>query len=89
MAYNPYTGRWEMDGAQQVQMQPMPRAQVHRQHGGKDHCAVPDIPGADGRGKGSDTAARAAEADHGRPTEHGRENRGIGGKTQCKIRSWH
>lgn len=28
MAYNPYTGRWEMDGAQQVQMQPMPRAQV-------------------------------------------------------------
>ena len=27
MAYNPYTGRWEMDGAQQVQMQPMPRPQ--------------------------------------------------------------
>lgn len=28
MAYNPYTGRWEMDGAQQVQMQPMPRVQT-------------------------------------------------------------
>ena len=27
MAYNPYTGRWEMDGAQQIQMQPMPRPQ--------------------------------------------------------------
>ena len=27
MAYNPYTGRWEMDGAQQMQMQPMPRPQ--------------------------------------------------------------
>lgn len=27
MAYNPYTGRWEMDGAQQVQMQPLPRPQ--------------------------------------------------------------
>ena len=25
MAYNPYTGRWEMDGAQQIQLQPMPR----------------------------------------------------------------
>lgn len=25
MAYNPYTGKWEMDGAQQVQMQPMQR----------------------------------------------------------------
>lgn len=28
MAYNPYTGRWEMDAAQQVQMQPLPRAQT-------------------------------------------------------------
>lgn len=28
MAYNPYTGKWEMDMAQQVQMQPMPRAQT-------------------------------------------------------------
>lgn len=27
MAYNPYTGRWEMDGAQQIQLQPMPRPQ--------------------------------------------------------------
>lgn len=32
MAYNPYTGRWEMDGAQQVQMQPMPRAQFAYVH---------------------------------------------------------
>lgn len=28
MAYNPYTGKWEMDAAQQVQMQPMQRAQT-------------------------------------------------------------
>ena len=28
MAYNPYTGRWEMDPAQQIQMQPMPRPQM-------------------------------------------------------------
>lgn len=28
MAYNPYTGKWEMDAAQQAQMQPMPRAQM-------------------------------------------------------------
>ena len=28
MAYNPYTGRWEMDDAQQVQMQSMPRPQT-------------------------------------------------------------
>lgn len=28
MAYNPYTGRWEMDPAQQVQMQPTQRAAV-------------------------------------------------------------
>lgn len=28
MAYNPYTGRWEMDPAQQVQMQPVQRAQT-------------------------------------------------------------
>lgn len=27
MPYDPYTGRWEMDSAQQVQMQPMPRPQ--------------------------------------------------------------
>ena len=30
MAYNPYTGRWEMDGAQQVQLQPMPRPQIQQ-----------------------------------------------------------
>ena len=31
MAYNPYTGRWEMDGAQQIQLQPMPRPQGPQQ----------------------------------------------------------
>ena len=60
----------------------------HGQHGGQDHRAVPDLPGADRRGKGGKPAAGAAETDHGRPAEHGRENRRTGGKAQCKIRLW-